>query len=390
VRIDADGVHEAQPFLLLESLYTDAVEATPDRGAIREAVIASVRRHLVADVPVGLFLSSGIDSVAILAAVHAIDPDRARQTTAVTLRFSEYDNSPSDEAPFAAKMAERYRARHVVVTTDEREFREHLPRILEAMDQPSIDGVNSWFVSKAAAGAGLKVVMSGLGGAELFAGYGTFKVMPRWKSMLSLPSCIPGSALVWERLIGSLNRNGRWHPKLAGLMRHGGSWDGIYLLRRGLYLPSELNELVDAEMLEEGLQRLGEHESKECEINRAPNANVPLISQIESSRYMRNQLLRDVDWASMDHSLEVRTPFVDVGLLRAFRPFQSGVSGKAILADALDLPDNVRNRTRTGFTTPIETWMCSLVAEKQNKSEPWARTWARFVVKGYAPVSTIA
>ena len=118
-----------------------------------------------------------------------------------------------------------------------------------------------------------------------------------------------------------------------------------------------------------GLAKLLEH---------SPLADLPRISLMESALYMRNQLLRDADWASMAHSLEVRTPLVDKDLLRAIRPLQEGLSGKRILGEALDLPVELLDRPKTGFTTPIGKWIAASMPEFV-EGGPWARSWAKSV-----------
>jgi len=135
-----------------------------DPIAARDALLDSVRAHLLADVEVGVFLSAGVDSGALLGLMRDAGHERTR---AVTLAFDEFNGTHEDEAPLAAKIAAHYGANHVLRRVSEQEFRDDLPRILEAMDQPSIDGVNTWFVAKAAREAGLKVALSGLGGDEL-------------------------------------------------------------------------------------------------------------------------------------------------------------------------------------------------------------------------------
>lgn len=380
IRTDDTGVHEAESFLTLGSVYATDEDVEPDAHVVRDAVTESVRRHLVSDVPVGLFLSAGIDSVAILAALRAIDPERASMTTAVTLGFSEYAGTAGDEAPLAKRMAARYGAQHTVRHIDEAEFVTDLPRILDAMDQPSIDGVNTWFVSKAAAESGLKVALSGVGGDELFAGYKTFREIPRWRASLAVPAWVPGAGRAWQGIMGRIAREGHAHPKLAGLLRYGASWAGVYMLRRGLYLPTELQAFLDRDFLEDGMRRLRAADAAGSIVDAAPKASVPRISFMESALYMRNQLLRDADWASMAHSLEVRTPLVDVELLRRVRPFQKRLRSKAILAEAMNLPDEIRTRPKTGFTTPVGNWMNRQIMNAEGVDAPWARGWGRFVL----------
>lgn len=385
VRVGELGPELAQPFLSLESIYRDAERVAPSADAIRHAVTASVRRHLVADVPVGLFLSAGIDSTALLAAIHAIDPERAAQTTAVTLGFADYRDTDNDEVPLARRVAERYGARHAVRMVDEAEFRTDLPRILDAMDQPSIDGINTWFVSKAAHEAGLKVVLSGVGGDELFAGYPSFRDVPRWRRRMWLPSRIPGLGRLWRGIATSLAGHTGITPKLAGLVEHGGTWAGAYLLRRGLFLPHELHELLDPALIANGLRRLRERGLIPELLRHAPADPIGRVSLLESALYMRNQLLRDADWASMAHSLELRTPLVDWKLLQAIRPMQHALAGKAILADAMGLDAEISNRPKTGFTTPVGGWTAP-DSESRRRRPAWARYWCQHVAraKGFA------
>src|SRR5207244_1705521 len=162
----------------------------------------------------------------------------ARETRAITLAFDEFRGTAEDEAPLATRVAERYGARHVVRRVDEREFREDLPAIIDAMDQPSIDGVNTWFVAKAAKEAGLKVALSGLGGDELLAGYPSFTDVPRWRHCFGPLAAVPGLGRMARPLLRALAPGlARRAPKALGLLEYGHSWAGAYLLRRGLFLP---------------------------------------------------------------------------------------------------------------------------------------------------------
>ena len=161
------------------------------------AVHDSVRHHLVADVPVAVFLSAGLDSGALLGTMAELG---ARDISAVTLAFAEFRGKPLDEAPLAAEIAARYGARHVVRTVDRAEFERDLPAILDAMDLPTIDGINTWFVAKAAREAGIKVALSGLGADECFGGYPSFADVPRSVHLLRPFGWLPG--------VGALARRG--------------------------------------------------------------------------------------------------------------------------------------------------------------------------------------
>src|SRR5262249_54564077 len=149
----------------------------------------SVRAHLLADVEVGVFLSAGVDSGALLGLMRDAGQ---REIRAITLAFEEFRGTEEDEAPLAALVAKHYGGRPVGRRVGQREFLDDLPAILDAMDQPSIDGVNTWFVAKAAREAGLKVAISGLGGDELLAGYPSFVDVPRWRRRFGPLARVPG------------------------------------------------------------------------------------------------------------------------------------------------------------------------------------------------------
>ena len=191
--VDAVGPREPKAFFnLAEVLAKGAahpVSPVEVCERVRAGVLESVRAHLLADVEVGIFLSAGIDSGALLGAMRNAGQ---REIRAITLAFEEFRGTSDDEAPLAASVCERYGARHIVRHLSKEEFFEDLLVILEAMDQPSIDGVNIWFVSKAAKEAGLKVAISGLGGDELLRGYPSFSDLPRWRRRFGALAAIPG------------------------------------------------------------------------------------------------------------------------------------------------------------------------------------------------------
>ena len=160
------------------------------REGVRRALRESVARHLVADVPVGVFLSGGIDSGALAGLMVEAG---AQALEGVTLAYDEFAGRPEDEAPIAARIAAHYGIRHHVRRVTRAEFQGDLPLILGAMDQPSIDGVNTWYASKAVAERGLKVVVSGVGGDELFQGYSSFRHLPGLVSARRAMNRIPGA-----------------------------------------------------------------------------------------------------------------------------------------------------------------------------------------------------
>ena len=238
-----------------------------------------MRHHLVADVPVGAFLSAGIDSGAVVGLMRDAGQNDIQT---VTLAFEEFRGQADDEAPLAAEVAHTYGTRHTTRIVTESEFQADLPRILEAMDQPSIDGINTWFVSKAAKELGLKVAVSGLGGDELFGGYPSFHDIPKWTGLMALPSRIPFLGLVVRKAIcatglGRLMKS----PKAAGMVEYGGTHAGAYLLRRGLFMPWELDQVLARETVREGLRRLEPLGLVRAEITPRPRSSFAKVAVLE-------------------------------------------------------------------------------------------------------------
>ena len=338
---------------------------------VRTSLADSVAHHLVADVPVGLFLSAGIDSGALLGLMREQTSEGIKT---ITLCFEEFEGGHDDETPLAAAVAQQFGASHERRLVTHAEFVEDLPKILAAMDQPSIDGVNTWFVSKAARELGLKVAVSGLGGDELFGGYPAFQDVPRAVRLMRLLA-IPGAeTTLIAPLVSMAQRLFRssLDAKVASLLKLGSTYEGAYLVRRGVFMPDEIHELTDPDVVQVGLEELQPLAMLRGYLKDGPTSSFGKVATLEAEFYMRNQLLRDTDWASMAHSLEVRLPFVDSHLLENVGPYlASGLNaaeGKALLAKAplQALPNAVTHRRKTGFSTPIAQWL-----EEDSRTQAW-------------------
>lgn len=324
---------------------------------MHDALYDSVAHHFVSDVPVGVFLSAGLDSTT-LAAV-AAEMNGANLET-FTLGFEEFKGTPWDEVTLAADVAKTLGTRHHVHWISKADFSAEADHLLDAMDQPTIDGVNTYFVAKATHDLGLKVAISGLGGDELLGGYGeTFGQIPKLVEGIGRIPGVRSVGQLFRALTAPFLKKGL-SPKYAGALEYASRYSDAYLLHRGLFMPWELKHVLDADLVKTGLEELAP--LSELENLCAPIAEpARKIAALEMTWYMRNQLLRDSDWAGMAHSLEIRVPLVDAVLFRRLAPqlLRAGGPTKQTMArsPSIPLPASVLNRPKTGFAIPIHDWL---------------------------------
>jgi asparagine synthase (glutamine-hydrolysing) len=346
---------------------------------VRTILEDAVKAHLIADVPVGLFLSSGLDSSAI--AVLAGRAQRGIQS--FTLTFPDTD---FDEGPLAKLVAARTGTNHAEVPLHGNNMQARLDEALAALDQPTMDGINTYFVSWAAREVGLKVALSGLGGDELFAGYRTFADTLKLARLESVARFIPGAVRRWS---APLVNSALARKNSADAARKASeAWikpDALphpYFFTRLLFPPAEVSKLTDAlyrtsRVANDGttldptwmawLERAAD-QAKSLE----PIAGV---SWLEMRTYMASTLLHDTDSVSMARSLEVRVPFLDtplvefVGTLPDEARVQPGVS-KALLRDALAgmIPGEILDQKKRTFTLPWEEWLRNALRKRVQAS----------------------
>lgn len=349
---------------------------------VREALEESIARHLVSDVPVGVFLSGGIDSTTLV----ALASQKVREPLR-TFTIS-FDDSTYDEGSVAAKTAAHFRTKHTDWRLDSANAKKLLEEFLERSDQPSIDGFNTFCVSKMAHDHGLKVVLSGLGGDEVFGGYQSFRKIPQMlagSKRLGLLGPLRGAA-GWLLQISRAPRTRR----VGSFLSNAPDIEAAYACMRGVFTAREAGQL---------LPLFGINGEDLAAANMQPIPAQPTledeVSYLELTRYMRNQLLRDSDVMSMAWSLELRVPLVDRKLIDAVSqiPAQWRLArGKQMLLDAVpEIPEWVRRRPKQGFTFPFQDWVTTEwrdVFERIEKNSPvplgnWYRTWCLFALEKF-------
>jgi asparagine synthase (glutamine-hydrolysing) len=331
--------------------------AGPGEAArVGEALREAVRLRLLSDVPLGIFLSGGIDSSA-LAAVATEAAGADVQTISIG-----FDRPRFDETAEAAEVARLLGTAHRTLRLSGADVLADLPDVLAAVDQPTVDGFNTYFVARAARRAGLTVALSGVGGDELFGGYASFRDVPRARRWATRLRPARRAGALAARVAGRLA--GRGGAKALEALARGGDAVRLYLLRRELFLPDDRRRLLPLPAESDapcGVPRAVLDELRDRSRGLDPFNQVSLF---ELSAYLRHMLLRDADVFSMAHGLEVRVPLLDhrlVELVARMPGPQKQPDGrpKPLLLDAVGprLPAAVGTRRKRGFTFPWDDWL---------------------------------
>jgi len=352
-----------------ERTYWDPLTAarTDDRPAdraeaaarVHELLVASVRRHLVSDVPVGVFLSGGVDSTTIVALMRQLGVTPRTFTVACP-------GTPYDEAPDARAIAARFGTDHTEIPIDAATMLSEIPGGLAQADHPSGDGLNTFIVAHAVRRTGAKVALSGLGGDEFFGGYPSFRRLERLAPYARLwrrsPARVRATAAAAVRtLAGDAVASG----KAAALVETDGSLSQMFPILRQMFSASDRTALIGEDIVQAARAEGDPYVSllEKAERRRGGLGDLALVCYAEARTYMHDVLLRDTDQMSMRHGLEVRVPLLDhelveyvMGLPDALR--HDGATPKPLLVESLGepLPD-VCLRPKRGFVLPFREWM---------------------------------
>ncbi|MEM7359212.1 MAG: asparagine synthase (glutamine-hydrolyzing) [Pseudomonadota bacterium] len=350
----------------------------------RSALEDSVKAHFVADVPVGIFLSGGIDSTALLALARLVT-DQTINTYSIA-----FEDPAWNEGDIAKRVAAHFDTNHTELVMTAAQAKSLFNDYLEAVDQPSIDGFNTYCVAKLAHEYGEKVVLSGLGGDEMFAGYKSFTLLPkmtRWSRWASKIGPLPGTVFTGLAKLSGSKYSGRLN-RISDFLSDPGSLLAAHQSLRGIFSNREAEALCKKISGAQGINNSSEQTIGNSEMSIANQ-----ISELELSTYMRNQLLRDSDVMSMAWGLELRVPLVDFQLLQTIAPIPAEIRlqpGKRLLVESVpELPDWVVNRPKQGFRFPFDEWfneeMESLPIHSQIPHwislTPWYRRWAISVLE---------
>lgn len=337
---------------VIEPQMTFAQAAAGIRPVLRDAV----QLQLCADVPLGVFLSGGIDS-SVVVALAAEASSAPVHTVTVT-----FDESAYVEAHHAREVARRFGCNHHEVLMSARTLVRDIDAAIGALDQPSSDGLNTYFVSKAAREAGLKVVLTGIGGDELFAGYGHFRsIGPLLAALRAARLARPLGRIAaarLESLAGVPNRA----QKLGALLATDGSLRSTYAVLRGMFTETQCKRLLGHEPPEGASWAAGDWLDVPGWAEDDAVDPVNAYAAIELQNYLRNTLLRDTDAMSMAHSIEVRVPLLDHVLATQVlgvpgRLKLSRSQNKPLLTSAAPaLPPTIVRRPKMGFTLPLASW----------------------------------
>ncbi len=314
---------------------------------VNDLFFKAVEKRMVADVPLGAFLSGGIDSSCIVAAMSKIARNRVKTFTV------NFDEAEFSEAGYARLVAEKFKTDHHEINLRSEDFLAEVTNALDAMDHPSCDGVNSYVVSKYTRNAGITVALSGVGSDELFGGYPVF----RYLNNIYKRKIIQRSPQNVRKLfLGSVSR---LLPKgQAEKMEAIGNSNSMEI--EALY--PIFREVMSRKDLKASGNEGGDFMQKKF----SPvdgNKVITAVSKYEIEYYLQNVLLRDTDQMSMAVSLEVRAPFLDTQLAEyvlslpdSFKPIKPQ---KKLLIDCMGdlLPREVWDRKKMGFVFPWKYWV---------------------------------
>ncbi len=326
------------------------------QNQLKERFFEAIERRTVADVPVGAFLSGGIDSAAVVGGLAEVSKNKVNTFTVA------FEESQFSEGEAAKRIASRFNTNHTEIKLSAADLVKDIPFILGAMDHPSADGVNTYVVSKATKDSGISVALSGLGGDELFSGYPIFRQMDKigsYKWMLSYPKGLRNAVGAFYDSFKKTIASDKMHELLK---LDYFDLESAYPLSRKLFMDDELQALLRVPLIENNIKKIASHSVSYD----APAFDFPFqskVSMLEFQTYLSNVLLRDADQMSMAHALEIRVPFLDHQLVQYMLNVPDEMKltqhPKQLLVESLGdlLPKDLLDQPKKGFVFPWIEWM---------------------------------
>ena len=339
---------------------------------LKDIIYETVNYHQVSDVPRTLMLSAGIDSNLILASISNLNK---KNCSALTLDFNY--KGDDDETLLAKESANLNEIKHQIINLSDDEFFMLINDFFKSMDSPTNDGFNNYIISYLAKKNDTKIIISGIGGDEFLAGYPSFNIIPKINMCMKL---IPESkilkSLINNKLFLFLKKR-KMKTKYSGILDYGRNISSAFLLVRSLFLPNEINELIDHKSFKNGYEELDIENALNKDIDEIKDTRLSIM-YLEIKYYLCSKLLRDADWASMANSIELRTPFVDWSFFNKLIPLikNDKSTNKEMAVNSMNdkLPKNIINRKKTGFVIPHNLYLQRLSFDKKyaNPIRDWS------------------
>lgn len=298
-------------YVPVEPAFAWSAERSDGIERLESELSRSVDAHFTADVPVAIFQSAGLGSTIISTLARRL----SHEPTLITIGFEALRGSEADKVPGAADVARALGLPHHFVYLSEAALVKARARFLADMPTPTADAFNTYLAAELCRAEGFKVALSGVGGDELFAGYPSFRQLPRLNALGAIAATPPGRAGIRAAIWAAAKLATRRSPKLKHAADYLDDWRRRYLLRRACFVPGELDEVLAPEIIEAGLPRFWM--AYHLLSRRTATSDQAGVRALETDVYMRNVLLRDADWAGMAHGVEIRAPLVDVPLYRS-------------------------------------------------------------------------
>lgn len=392
LRIDTHGQKLLQYYDPIDAFLKKREVSFEDAASrVRGLLKDSVAHHLISDVEPGVFLSGGLDSLSLAALAYKRTKELGQKfITTLSVYFNEKEFSEREYqkkfVDYQKKFAEKdFSTDHRETLVTQESFLEYVSEIFAAMDQPTIDGANTYVVSASAKLHKVKVVLSGLGSDEIFMGYSTFRRARFLRFLQKCPSIVP-------RILSLF---GGRYKKLSHLAFK----DPLhfYLAYRGLRTAKEVAGIlgISERAVHECVTRIAAAQDFPREVSKLDPRD--FVSYLELREYLQNQLLKDTDFMSMAHSIEVRVPFLDRPLVEYVSSLPArvkmyGVENKPLLVEAMRgmLPEEIFNRPKMGFTFPFEKWLRSAEGDRLFASDTamsayrtshWSKLWSIYVAR---------